>query len=110
MKYLPQWTRRVAMDGSGRDPLGRVVAEERDQQGLNLLPVLAHHAGVLELPGDRQEPHPVVAHGQREPVVLLPGLGVEPVDFQQGGVVADQHADLGLVLGAVPCVDRGRLG
>jgi hypothetical protein len=22
MKYLPQWTRRVAMDGSGRDPLG----------------------------------------------------------------------------------------
>ena len=22
MNYLPQWTRRVAMDGSGRDPLG----------------------------------------------------------------------------------------
>jgi len=22
MKHLPQWTRRVAMDGSGRDPLG----------------------------------------------------------------------------------------
>lgn len=22
MKYWPQWTRRVAMDGSGRDPLG----------------------------------------------------------------------------------------
>jgi hypothetical protein len=22
MKFLPQWTRRVAMDGSGRDPLG----------------------------------------------------------------------------------------
>lgn len=29
MKFLPQWTRRVAMEGSGRDPLGLSRVYER---------------------------------------------------------------------------------